>query len=77
LNFIVKLPPLKETLIRVIYDSILIVINQLIKYAYFIFYKEGLTVEELIYIFNRNIIINYGILEEVISNRDKLFISNF
>jgi hypothetical protein len=77
LNFIVKLSPLKKVFIRVTYDSILIVTDRLIKYAYFIFYKKGLTVEELIYTFNRNIITNYKILEKIISNRDKLFISNF
>jgi hypothetical protein len=59
------------------YDLILVVINRLTKYAYFIPYKEGSTAEELVYTFNRNIIINYGILEEIINNRDKLFISNF
>jgi hypothetical protein len=77
LDFIVKLPLLKEVFTEVTYDSILVVTNRLIKYAHFIFYKEGLTAEELVYTFNRNIIINYGILEEIISNRDKLFISNF
>jgi hypothetical protein len=77
LDFIVKLPLLKEVFIGVTYDSILIVTDRLIKYAHFISYKEGSTVEELIYIFNRNIITNYGISEEIISNKDKLFISNF
>jgi hypothetical protein len=77
LDFIIKLPLLREVFIRVTYDLILVVTNRLTKYAYFIFYKEGSTVEELIYIFIRNIITNYGILEEIISNRDKLFISNF
>jgi hypothetical protein len=61
----------------VTYNLILVIINRLIKYAYFIFYKEGLTIEELIYIFNKNIIANYGILKEIINNKDKLFISNF
>jgi hypothetical protein len=77
LDFIVKLPPLKEAITRVVYDSILIVINRLTKYAYFTFYKEGSTAEDLIYAFNRNVIANYDILEEIISNRDKLFISKF
>ena len=77
MDFIVKLSLLKKALIGVVYDSILMVTNRLTKYAYFISYKEGLTVEELIYIFNRNIIANYEILEKIISNRDKLFISNF
>jgi hypothetical protein len=77
LNFIVKLPLSKEVLTEITYDLILIVIDRLTKYAYFIPYKKESTVEELIYTFNRNIITNHGILEEIISNRDKLFISNF
>jgi hypothetical protein len=77
LDFIVKLPPSKEVFTEITYNSILIVTDRLTKYAYFISYKKGLTVEELIYIFNRNIITNYGISKEIINNRDKLFISNF
>jgi hypothetical protein len=73
LDFIVKLPLLKEIFIGVTYDFILIITDRLIKYAHFVSYKKGLTVEELIYTFNRNIIINYGILKEIISNKDKLF----
>jgi hypothetical protein len=76
-NFIVKLLLLKETIIGVVYDSILVVTDRLIKYAHFILYKEGLTAEDLIYAFNRNVIANYDILEEIISNRDKLFILKF
>jgi hypothetical protein len=77
LNFIVKLLLLKEVLIGVIYNSILVVTDRLIKYAYFIPYKEDLTAEELVYTFNKNIIANHEIPEEIINNRDKLFISNF
>jgi hypothetical protein len=77
LDFIIKLPPLKEALTGATYDFILVVTDRLTKYAYFIFYKEGSTAEELVYTFNKNIITNYGIPEEIISNRDKLFISNF
>jgi hypothetical protein len=77
LDFIIKLPPSKEALTGVVYDSILVVTDRLTKYAYFIPYKEGLTAEELVYTFNRNIITNYEIPEEIISNRDKLFISKF
>jgi hypothetical protein len=77
LDFIIKLLPSKEELIGVTYNSILVVTDRLTKYAYFISYKEGSTVEELIYTFNRNIIANYGIPEEIINNKNKLFISNF
>jgi hypothetical protein len=77
LDFIIKLPPSKEILTGVTYNSILIVTDRLIKYAHFIPYKEGSTAEELVYIFNRNVITNHGIPEEIINNRDKLFTSNF
>jgi hypothetical protein len=77
LDFIVKLSPLKEIFIGVTYDFILIVTDRLTKYAYFILCKKDLTAEELVYTFNRNIITNYEILEEIISNKDKLFTSNF
>jgi hypothetical protein len=77
LDFIVKLLLLKEILIGVTYDSILIITDRLIKYAYFVSYKKDLTAEELAYTFNENIITNHGIPEEIISNRDKLFTSKF
>ena len=77
MDFIVKLPASKEVMTGVIYDSVLVIINRLIKYAYFIPYKKDLIAEELIYVFNRNVIANYKILEEIINNRDKLFTSKF
>jgi hypothetical protein len=77
LDFVVKLLSSKKALIGVIYNSILVVINRLTKYAHFIFYKKGLTTEELIYAFNRNIIVNHRISKEIINNRDKLFTSKF
>jgi hypothetical protein len=62
---------------RVVFDLILIIIDRLTKYEYFILYKESLSAEELVYAFNKHIIGNYGILKKIISNRDKLFISRF
>ena len=72
MNFIVKLPLSKEVFTGVTYNLILIIINRLIKYVYFISYKKVLTIEELIYIFNRNVIVNYEILKEIINDRDRL-----
>jgi hypothetical protein len=77
LDFIVKLLLSKEALTEITYNLILIITDRLTKYAYFIPYKEGLTAEELVYTFNRNIIANHGILEEIINNKNKLFIANF
>ncbi|KAF0322289.1 hypothetical protein GQ607_010578, partial [Colletotrichum asianum] len=49
----------------------------LIKYTYFILYKEVSNTKEYIYIFLKYIITNYRILKEIILDRDKIFISNF
>ena len=51
--------------------------NTLTKYAYLKSYKEVFTVEDLVYIFNKIVIAQHGILDKIISNRDKLFISQF
>ncbi|KAF0315799.1 hypothetical protein GQ607_016948, partial [Colletotrichum asianum] len=45
----------------------------LIKYTYFILYKEVSNTKEYIYIFCKYIITNYRILKEIISNRNKSF----
>lgn len=40
LNFIIKLILLKEPITNIIYNSILVIIDKLIKYAYFILLKN-------------------------------------
>jgi hypothetical protein len=77
LDFIVKLPPSVELIIEIVFDSVLVIIDRLIKYDYFILYKESLSVKKLVYAFNKYIIKNYKILKEIISDKDKLFISRF
>jgi hypothetical protein len=77
LDFIVKLPLFVKLIIKVVFDSILIVIDRLIKYGYFILYKESLLVEKLAYAFNKHIIGNYEISKEIINDRNKLFTSRF
>jgi hypothetical protein len=66
-----------ELIIKVVFDSILVVIDRFTKYGYFISYKESLLAEELAYAFNKHIIGNYRILKKIISDRDKLFTSRF
>ena len=77
LFFIVKLSKSKKPMTKVEYDSILIVTNRLIKYCYFIAYHEVFTAENLAYMFLKIIIFKHEILDEMISNRDKLFKSKF
>ena len=64
-------------MIGVEYNSILVVVDRLIKYIYFILFIETSTVEDLIYIFIKIVVGNYRILDEIILDRDKLFTSKF
>ena len=72
-----KLLLLKDLIIRVEYDSILTIIERLIKYLIAILYLELSTTKELAFIFLKEVVSKHRILEEIISNRDKLFISKF
>jgi hypothetical protein len=56
------------------YNSILVIIEALTKYIYLEPYKESSTVEDLVYVFNKVIIAQHGILDKIILDRDKLFI---
>ncbi|KAF0316405.1 hypothetical protein GQ607_016328, partial [Colletotrichum asianum] len=49
----------------------------LIKYTYFILYKEISNTKEYTYIFLKYIITNYRIFKEIILNRDNIFILKF
>ncbi len=77
LNFIVKLFKSKKRVIEIMYDSILIITDRLIKYKYFLSYKKATFAENLTYTFLRTIVTNHELLDEIISNRDKLFTSKF
>lgn len=75
LDFIVKLSKLKEPLIGVKYNSILVINDRLTKYIYLELYLEALNAEDLAYIFLTVMIVRHGVPEELILDRDKLFIS--
>jgi hypothetical protein len=74
LDFVIKLLLLQDLITRIKYDSILIVINRLTKYTYIILYLEANTAEYLAYMFLRIVVANYSALEEMISDKNKLFI---
>jgi hypothetical protein len=76
-DFIVKLPPSKDPLTGVAYNAILVIMERLTKYIILILYQESSTTKQLAYVFLFYVVINHGILEEIVSDRDKLFISKF
>jgi hypothetical protein len=74
LDFVIKLLLLQDLIIEIKYDSILVITDRLTKYTYIILYLKASTAEDLAYMFLRIIITNYSALEEMISDRNKLFI---
>jgi hypothetical protein len=64
-------------MIKVKYDSILVITDRLTKYTYFINYLESSNAKNLAYTFLRIIFVNHKMLETIISNQDKLFTSKF
>jgi transposase InsO family protein len=77
MDFIVKLPKSKEPMTGIEFDSILVIIERLTRYGIFVPYKEASTAEDLAYAINKTVIANYGLPEEWITDRDKLFTSKF
>ena len=77
MNFIVKLSPSKKPLTEVTYDSILTIVDQLMKKVRFLPYKEAADAKELAYTFLWNVTVLQELSDKIISDRDKLFISRF
>ena len=76
-DFIVKLLASKELITGVVYNIIQVIMERITRYRYFILYKESSNTKEFVYVFNRIIIAQYRLLEEIIIDRDKLFTSKF
>ena len=51
MNFIIKLPLSKKPMMGIKFNSILIIVNRLIKWRTFIPYKKLSIVEDLVYVF--------------------------
>jgi hypothetical protein len=75
LDFVIKLLLSQDPIIRIEYDSILVITDKLTKYTYIILYLKANTIKDLAYIFLRVVVANHSTLEEMISDRNKLFIS--
>jgi hypothetical protein len=63
MDFITKLPKLKNLLTRVVYDLILNIINRLSKYGIFVPYLELLNTEQLVDTVIRVLVLYFGIPE--------------
>jgi len=77
MNFIIKLSKSTNLTTRDRYDSILIMINKLIKYLYIIACKKKFIVKQLKYIVLNRFIRYYNISKKLTSDKDKLFTFNY
>jgi len=77
MDFITKLPKSTNSAIGKRYDSILVMVDKLIKYSHIIACKEKFTAEQLRYIVLDRLIRYHGIPKGLTSDKDKLFTSNY
>jgi len=77
MNFITKLLMSKDLAWGVKFDSILTIVDRLIKYTMFISFKKTATASVLMYIILQELINNHRLSKKFIIDRDKLFTSKF
>ena len=76
-DFIVKLPKLRDPIIRQEYNIILIIVDKLIQQGYFIAYIEEILAEDIARIYIKEVFIKYRVLSQIILDRDLRFIVVF
>ena len=77
MDFITKLPLSTDTATGVAYDSILVVVNRLTKWSYFLPYQETWSAERLVDVIYWNVISVHGWSKEWITDRYTRFASKF
>ena len=77
MDFITKLLKSKDPIIVEVYDAIIVIIDQLIKYTIIVLFKEKYKAEQLVFILLDKLIRDYGIPKLIILDRDKLFTLNY
>jgi hypothetical protein len=70
MDFIVKLLLSADPITKETYDGIIVVIDRFSKYRQFILYQETWTAMDLAHIFIKNVVANYRLPEQLISDRD-------
>jgi len=68
---------LRDFITRQDYNAILIIVDKLIKWGYFIVYIEEILAEDIARIYIKEVFIRYRVLSKIILNRDLRFIAVF
>ena len=77
MDFIVKLLKSKDLITGVVYNIVLVIIEQLTKYMILIAYIESSIAKELVFTFLREVVLRHRLLKEILLDRDKLFTLKF
>lgn len=77
MDFIVKLPPLKDSSNQAIFDSIWVVVDRFTKYGYFIPCNEAMDAELFARLFVKHVFAAHGLPKDVITDRGTIFVSSF
>jgi hypothetical protein len=68
---------LEDPITGQIYNTILVIVDKLIKWGYFIAYTEEISVEDITRIYVKEVFARYRALGKIISDRDPRFILAF
>jgi len=71
------LPKLRDPITRQDYNVILVIVDKLIKWGYFIACIEEILVEDIARIYIKEVFIKYRALSKIISDRDLRFVVVF
>ncbi len=77
MDFVTQLPVSRDPVTDYTYDSIFVVVDRFTKAAEFVPFRHSYTAEQLARVFLDRIVRHHGIPESIISDRDKLFTSNY
>ena len=72
-----KLLKLKDPITRQKYNSIFIIIDNFIKWGYFIAYIKEILAEDVVQVYVKEVFLRYGAPDKIILNKDTRFMSAF
>jgi len=71
------LPKLRDPITGQDYNTILVIVDKLIKWGYFIAYTEEILVEDVAKIYIKEVFVRHRVLSKIILDRDPRFIAVF
>ena len=77
MDFIVKLPKSEDQYTKIKYDSILVIVDRLTKYSHFVPCQEATNAEQLGSLVIDRLVRYHGLPMTFVTDRDKLFTSNY